>query len=62
MVNEFHNRRLDCTAFVPMGPEYVNALPSERVCATTGAAAGADFVGKHNFLLHWLSYTKKLVI
>jgi ATP-binding cassette subfamily G (WHITE) protein 2 (PDR) len=50
MVNEFHNRRMDCSQFIPAGAEYLNSSPSERVCATTGAAAGADFVDGDTWL------------
>ncbi|EHK98954.1 putative ABC transporter CDR4 [Glarea lozoyensis 74030] len=50
MVNEFSGRRLDCVQFVPMGDAYLNSSPSERVCATTGAAAGADFVDGDTWL------------
>ena len=30
--------------FVPSGPGYNNVSPEQKICATTGAAAGANFV------------------
>ncbi|KAM0233020.1 hypothetical protein ACHAPO_007486 [Fusarium lateritium] len=44
MINEFHGRAIECSRFVPQGPEYERVSSNERICATTGAAAGADFV------------------
>ncbi|KAH9210253.1 AtrD, ABC-transporter [Leptodontidium sp. 2 PMI_412] len=50
MINEFHNRRIPCTRFVPDGPGYLDARPDQRICSTTGASAGADFVNGDTFL------------
>ncbi|WXC60578.1 hypothetical protein SNK03_006457 [Fusarium graminearum] len=44
MINEFHGRTIECSRFVPQGPTYERVSSGERICATTGAAAGADFV------------------
>jgi len=46
MVNEFAGRSFTCNAasFVPYGPTYANALPSERVCSAVGAVAGSSVV------------------
>lgn len=46
MVNEFHNRRYECTAFIPsMTVEgYANVLPNEHVCSAIGSVAGLDYV------------------
>lgn len=38
MVNEFHNRRFNCSAFVPQGPGYESLSPDERLCSAVGAA------------------------
>jgi ATP-binding cassette subfamily G (WHITE) protein 2 (PDR) len=45
MVNEFHDRRFECSSFVPSGSSYENVAPEQRVCAVQGAQPGADFVG-----------------
>jgi ABC-type multidrug transport system permease subunit len=50
MINEFHEKQIPCSSFVPQGPEYGNATPEERICSTTGAAAGADFVDGDTYL------------
>lgn len=41
---QFHGRTIECSRFVPQGPTYERVSSGERICATTGAAAGADFV------------------
>lgn len=52
MINEFHDRKIPCSAamFVPAGPSYLGISPEERICSTTGAAAGADFVDGDAYL------------
>ncbi|KAF2001388.1 ABC transporter-like protein [Amniculicola lignicola CBS 123094] len=50
MVNEFHGRTIPCTRYVPQGPGYEEASPDQRICATTGAAAGVDFVDGDTYL------------
>jgi ATP-binding cassette subfamily G (WHITE) protein 2 (PDR) len=45
MVNEFHDRRFECSSFVPSGPSYEEVAAEQRVCAVQGAQPGADFVG-----------------
>ena len=47
---QFHNRTIPCSSFVPHGPEYGNISPYEKICATTGGAAGADFVDGDAYL------------
>ena len=47
---QFHDRTIPCTSYVPYGPGYGNILPGEKVCATTGAVAGADFVDGDKYL------------
>nr|POE54264.1 zeb2-regulated abc transporter 1 [Quercus suber] len=44
MINEFHDRQIPCSRYVPEGDGYESASPGEHICATTGAAAGADFI------------------
>jgi ABC-type multidrug transport system fused ATPase/permease subunit len=36
--------------FVPAGPGYENISPEQRICSTTGAAAGADFVDGDRYI------------
>jgi ATP-binding cassette, subfamily G (WHITE), member 2, PDR len=52
MINEFHDRKIPCSAtmFVPAGPSYLNISSDERICSTTGAAAGADFVDGDTYI------------
>ncbi|KAL9601178.1 MAG: hypothetical protein Q9219_002678 [cf. Caloplaca sp. 3 TL-2023] len=50
MINEFHDRRIPCTEYVPRGSGYDTVSPDEKICATTGAAAGADFVDGDAYL------------
>lgn len=45
MVNEFNDRRFECSAFVPSGPSYDNIAPEQRACAVQGSQPGANFVG-----------------
>ncbi|KAF2171433.1 hypothetical protein M409DRAFT_63711 [Zasmidium cellare ATCC 36951] len=44
MINEFHGVEIPCSDFVPAGPGYASATPEEKICSTTGASPGADFV------------------
>lgn len=41
MINEFHNRRFECSSFVP---SYANVAPDQRVCSAVGAVAGSNYV------------------
>ncbi|RMD43205.1 hypothetical protein DV735_g1891, partial [Chaetothyriales sp. CBS 134920] len=50
MINEFHDRTIPCSRYVPQGPDYGNVSSVEKICATTGAAAGADFVDGDTYL------------
>ena len=56
MINEFHNRRFDCSVFVPHGPGYSDVPPSERVCSAVGAAAGANLVEGDAYINRSFSY------
>lgn len=46
MVNEFHNRKYTCTAYIPstLVPGYDNVGPSNHICSAVGAVAGQDYV------------------
>lgn len=50
MINEFHGRKIPCSVFVPSGGNYGNVGADERICSTTGAAAGADYVDGDRYL------------
>lgn len=41
LINEFHNRRFECSAFVP---SYANVTPDQHICSAVGAAPGATYV------------------
>ncbi|MCJ1283705.1 hypothetical protein MMC26_003036 [Xylographa opegraphella] len=44
MINEFSGRTFACSVFVPSGPGYGAVGSLNRICSTTGSAAGASFV------------------
>lgn len=50
MLNEFVGRNFSCSTFVPMGPGYGSAAPSERVCSSAGSVPGQDFVSGTTYL------------
>jgi ABC-type multidrug transport system permease subunit len=50
MINEFHGRKIECTTFVPLGPGYENVGPLEKICSTTGAQAGANYVDGDTYI------------
>ncbi|RFN52729.1 p-loop containing nucleoside triphosphate hydrolase [Fusarium flagelliforme] len=47
---QFHDRTIECSRFVPEGPGYEGITSVERICATTGAAAGASVVDGDAYL------------
>jgi hypothetical protein len=51
MINEFRNKKIPCAAFVPSGPGYMDVSPEQKICSTTGAAAGANFVDGNTYLI-----------
>lgn len=53
VANEFSGRSFPCTQFIPMGPSYMDAPPSERACAVSGALPGQDFI-EGNFYINSL--------
>ncbi|KAF2852399.1 ABC transporter-like protein [Plenodomus tracheiphilus IPT5] len=57
MINEFHGRIIPCLDYVPRGPNYNQAQPSERVCTTTGSRAGESFVDGDTYLDVNFDYT-----
>ncbi|QSZ36093.1 hypothetical protein DSL72_007218 [Monilinia vaccinii-corymbosi] len=50
MINEFHNRQIPCSVFIPSGDNYANVGADERICSATGAAAGANYIDGDRFL------------
>jgi ATP-binding cassette, subfamily G (WHITE), member 2, PDR len=56
VANEFSGREFPCTAFVPMGPSYVNATAAEKVCSVAGAFPGQDFVDGDFYISANFSY------
>ena len=56
MVNEFDGRVFPCGAFVPAGPAYANVSATNKICSTTGAKAGLDFVLGTDYLETSFSY------
>ncbi|KAK0121069.1 hypothetical protein ONS96_011252 [Cadophora gregata f. sp. sojae] len=60
MINEFHKLKIPCSPamFVPAGLGYENITPEQRICSTTGAAAGADFVDGDTYLMVNFKYER----
>ncbi|KAJ7145372.1 ABC-2 type transporter-domain-containing protein [Mycena crocata] len=56
MVNEFAGRTFACSLFVPAGPSYANVSSANKVCSSTGAKAGLDFVLGSDFISTSYSY------
>lgn len=50
MINEFHGRQIPCSTFVPAGGSYSNVAADERICSTTGASAGSNYVDGDRYL------------
>ena len=50
MINEFHDRQIPCSIFIPQGPGYEDVSPEQKICSTTGAAAGANFVDGDTYI------------
>ncbi|KAL4924502.1 ABC-2 type transporter-domain-containing protein [Aspergillus undulatus] len=44
MMNEFHGRTFDCSAFVPSGSEYQTVSLDQKVCSVTGSSPGQSVV------------------
>lgn len=44
MANEFHNREMECQAFIPAGPGYENVSRDYKVCAFSGSKPGNPYV------------------
>lgn len=47
---QFHDRTIPCSRFIPNGPGYDRISSDEKICVTTGATAGADFVDGDTYL------------
>ncbi|SMY27542.1 unnamed protein product [Zymoseptoria tritici ST99CH_1A5] len=44
MINEFHDRSIPCSEYVPHGEAYNDIQARERICATSGSTAGAEAI------------------
>ncbi|KAF8189914.1 ABC-2 type transporter-domain-containing protein [Mycena galopus ATCC 62051] len=58
MVNEFSGRVFPCGTFIPTGPTYANVSATNRICSTTGAKAGLDFVLGTDYVATSFSYVR----
>ncbi|KAF7349230.1 hypothetical protein MSAN_01712400 [Mycena sanguinolenta] len=58
MVNEFDGRVFPCGTFIPAGPAYANVSAANKICSTTGAKAGLDFVLGTDFVETSFSYVR----
>ncbi|KAJ7758952.1 ABC-2 type transporter-domain-containing protein [Mycena maculata] len=58
MVNEFAGRVFPCGAFVPAGAAYADVAAANRICATTGARAGLDYVLGADYVAVSFSYVR----
>lgn len=56
MINEFQNRRFDCTSFVPVGPSYTSVSSFERVCTAVGSVPGQNYVDGNVYLKKSFNY------
>lgn len=56
MINEFTDINFACSQFVPAGGAYANVGPLNRICGTTGAQAGQNFVNGNDYLESSYSY------
>ncbi|EPE32483.1 P-loop containing nucleoside triphosphate hydrolase [Glarea lozoyensis ATCC 20868] len=59
MINEFHNSTIPCTRFIPEGASYSGISSGQKICATTGAASGADFVDGDVYLATNFQYSSE---
>jgi ATP-binding cassette subfamily G (WHITE) protein 2 (PDR) len=50
MINEFRNRQIPCSVFIPTGPTYSNVASDEHICTTTGSLAGSSTVDGNTYL------------
>ncbi|KAJ7741755.1 ABC-2 type transporter-domain-containing protein [Mycena maculata] len=58
MVNEFSGRVFPCGDYVPEGPTYANISADNRICSTTGAKAGLDYVLGSDYVEVSFSYVR----
>lgn len=59
MINEFHDRRFPCSAFVPSGPPgsaYSAVAALEHVCSAVGSQAGANYIDGDAYINASFSY------
>ena len=50
MVNEFRTLDLECSNFIPQGPEYENVTSENQICAVVGALPGEPTVNGLRYL------------
>ncbi|KAK1990581.1 ABC-2 type transporter [Colletotrichum falcatum] len=50
LLNEFVGRDFPCSSFVPEGPAYGAAAPTERACSSPASVLGQDFVRGTDYL------------
>ncbi|KAK7206453.1 ATP binding cassette transporter [Myxozyma melibiosi] len=50
LINEFRNRSYACSSFIPEGGVYDEIPTSDRICSSTGAVLGEDYVQGNNFI------------
>ncbi|KUL89663.1 hypothetical protein ZTR_00514 [Talaromyces verruculosus] len=58
MVNEFADRKWDCSSFVPAGPTYNNLPAQSFICQANGAVTGQDFVQGNDYLAATYQYSR----
>lgn len=56
MINEFHDRNFNCSAFIPTGPGY-SQNSSSRVCSAVGSVAGQTWVSGDAYLESLFQYS-----
>lgn len=58
MINEFHNRKFACTAYVPSTefPDYANVGAFNHICSSVGAVAGQDYIMGDDYINSAFSY------
>lgn len=56
MINEFHDRKFDCSTFIPTGPG-CGQNPSSRVCSAVGSVAGQTWVSGDAYLESLFQYS-----
>ncbi|KAI9732526.1 MAG: hypothetical protein M1834_003861 [Cirrosporium novae-zelandiae] len=50
MINEFHDREIPCSVYIPTGPGYEDITNANRICTVTGAKAGLSMVSGDDYI------------